>query len=138
MPNCLAAARPPGAVARPYSTDAIVYLRCAAALGRARSVAPTAANESASAIATIVFRIIGPPSTASRFAEGDEDGVVYRGDAAGNGAVTAERDRAHDLVPVGVDLGDRVAGVVGGPHGAGADCKQRRLLGGHRDALTDL
>src|SRR6266568_8038454 len=106
MPNCLAAARPPGAVARPYSTDAIVYLRCAAALGRARSVAPTAANESASAIATIVFRIIGPPSSACGFAEGDEDGAMGRGDAARNRAVTAQRDGADDLVPVGVDLGD--------------------------------
>src|SRR6478672_10365336 len=106
MPSRLAAARPPIPIDGKYATDAIVYLRWAAPLGRARSVAPTAANESASAIATIVFRIIGPPSSACGFAEGDEDGAMGRGDAARNRAVTAQRDSADELVPVWVDLGD--------------------------------
>src|SRR4029077_16501848 len=77
-------------------------------------------------------------SNAGRFAKGDEDGVACRLDAAGDSVVPAEWDRADDLVGARVDLRNGVPAVVGGPHGAGADREQRRLLGGHRDTVSDL
>src|SRR5262249_8043681 len=120
----------------------------------ARRVAESAANKPESEMGTLVFRIIDPPqrcprnwlwsnvsrylSTAVGLAGGDKDGVMGRLEAAGDGVVPADWDGAHDLVGARVDLGDGVAGVVGGPHGAGADREQRRLLVRHRDLVDDL